>query len=679
MDPETDAKVTLRDMLCHRTGLGGTDLAWITGTLNRDEVIRAAAFAKPTAKLGEKWQYQNVMYSAAGQCAGKAHGSTWDKVIAERFFKPLGMNKSDTSVAAMQKSNDFSRGYNVDDEFAKPILLPTRDLTNIAPAGAINSGARDMSQWLRFLLGGGEFEGKRLVSKPNFDECLKKQISMGGPVGYAFGWATMKWHGHDLAAHSGGIDGFNSYVGVIPEKHVGVVVLTNVSASPIAASISEAVWSNFADPEAAASQPATQPTEPPGDPQKEVGSYAFEAAGFNIDVDFKDGKLQATVPGQPTYTLINVGGRRYKLEGADGFFMTFRPAKGHADRTEMFLEQPHGNYVLPKRSADDAKEAAADAYDGPNKDLIGDYEAGPFHMKITARDGKVVAIVPGQPVYTLTPIEGDKDGFTMPPAPKGFEIHVKRDGEKVTRLLIKQPPPQEDMTVTRVASPPKMNVDDVIAKVIKAAGGEANLRKHKTAVTVADINFVSEGVTGVLTSRAKAPFSAARHTEFHALGRTIGTIDEIYDGTRGCLRGSFVAQRPMSKDAADEMRLESAFYGPLQWKELYKSISITGAAKVGGDDCAILELKPAKGAPLKAYVSTKTWRILRRDLTKTESGASSAVTELYSDFRDIDGVSVPFLIKQQTKTQGDSEATITIKEVKFDADVPDSVFVIETR
>jgi outer membrane lipoprotein-sorting protein len=186
-------------------------------------------------------------------------------------------------------------------------------------------------------------------------------------------------------------------------------------------------------------------------------------------------------------------------------------------------------------------------------------------------------------------------------------------------------------------------------------------------------------VTGELTTRARAPYSAARHIEFHALDRTIGTLDEIYDGSRGCTRGSFVAQRPMSKQAAEEMRLESAFYGPLQWKELCKSITISGAAKVGGDDCTIVELKPANGAAVKTYVSTKTWRILRRDMTKTESGATSAVTELYSDFRNVDGVSVPFVIKQQIKTQGDSETAITIKDVKFDADVPDDAFSVETH
>src|SRR5437762_4081530 len=68
-DPEADAKITVRDLLSHRSGLNRTDLAWITGVLNREEVIRVAARAKPTAKLREKFQYQNVMYSAAGECA----------------------------------------------------------------------------------------------------------------------------------------------------------------------------------------------------------------------------------------------------------------------------------------------------------------------------------------------------------------------------------------------------------------------------------------------------------------------------------------------------------------------------------------------------------------------------------------------------------------------------------
>ena len=71
----------------------------VTGVLNREELIQVAAMAKPTAKLGEKFQYQNVMYAAAGEAIARAENSTWDQLIATRIFKPLGMRSSDPSVA----------------------------------------------------------------------------------------------------------------------------------------------------------------------------------------------------------------------------------------------------------------------------------------------------------------------------------------------------------------------------------------------------------------------------------------------------------------------------------------------------------------------------------------------------------------------------------------------------
>jgi CubicO group peptidase (beta-lactamase class C family) len=678
-DPDADAKVTLRDMLCHRTGLGSTDLAWITGTLNRDQVIRAAAFAIPTAKLGEKWQYQNVMYSAAGECAGVALGSTWDNVIAERFFKPLEMNNSDTSVPAMQKAADFSLGYDINEENGhRPILLPTRNLANIAPAGAINSSVSDMSHWLQFLLAGGEVDGRRLVSKPNFDECFKKQISLGGDVGYAFGWAIMRWREQKVAAHSGGIDGFNSYVAVMPSKRVGLVVLTNVSASPVATTISNAVWENFAEPTATTKSTAPT-TAADSNPAREAGTYNLEAINLSMEIEYKDGKLTASVPGQPTYTLVNVGGRRYRMEGLpDGFFMTFRPAKDHPDQAEMFLEQPQGDYVVPKSKPDaTAHDAAADNYSGPGKELIGEYAAGAFKMKLAPKNGKIVATTAGQPAYTLTPIPGDKDGFTMPPAPAGFEIHVQRNGDKIAGLLIKQP--QGDITLKRVDNSKEPALEDVIASVIKARGGEQNLRKHTNAVTSGEIDFQSQGVKALFTSKTRAPYSISRSTEFHALDRTIGSVQDRYDGSRGLTGGSFIPTRPMSGDSADQMRLEAAFYGPLQWKELFKSITLTGSAEVDGQECFILEQKPSKGSVVKCYVSKSSGRILRRDLSKAaDVGAGAQVTELYSDFRDVDGVKIPFKTVQKSQAQGESIAIIKISEVKFDQDMPDELFKVNS-
>ena len=97
-DEEAAAKITMRDLLSHRSGLNRTDLAMVTGVLNREELIKVAGMAKPTAKLGEKFQYQNIMYAAAGEAVAKAQNSTWDDLIAKQIFKPLGMKNSDTRI-----------------------------------------------------------------------------------------------------------------------------------------------------------------------------------------------------------------------------------------------------------------------------------------------------------------------------------------------------------------------------------------------------------------------------------------------------------------------------------------------------------------------------------------------------------------------------------------------------
>ena len=78
------------------------------------------------------------------------------------------MKSSNTSVAEMLKTKDFSFGYVYEEGTKETRRVPTRDLPAIAPAGAINSSARDMAQWLRLMLGGGVFEGKRLVSEKSF-------------------------------------------------------------------------------------------------------------------------------------------------------------------------------------------------------------------------------------------------------------------------------------------------------------------------------------------------------------------------------------------------------------------------------------------------------------------------------------------------------------------------------
>ena len=587
-DPDAAAKITIRDLLSHRSGLNRTDLGMVTGMLNREELIRVAGMAKPTAKLGEKWQYQNIMYTAAGEAVAQAEHSTWDKLIATRIFKPLGMTNSDTSSIAMQKARDYSFGYEYNPSTKVTRRLPQREISAAAPAGAINSSARDMAQWVRLMLNNGEINGKRLVSEKGFDELTRKQMNIGGTVDYGFGWFLRQWNGHKVVEHGGNIDGFNSQVAFMPDQKLGFVLLTNVTASPIGSFAMTTIWKEIvgAPAEAKASDPA-------GDPKLEEGSYRMEGAPVNFTVILKDGKLSLNVPGQPSFQLENVGGRRYKLgaPAPEGFFVTFRPVKDKEGETELFLQQPQGDVIARK---------------------VGD-----------------------------------------PALPTGAQI-VPDPGDKPAASLI--------------------SADELLAKMIEAYGGEANIRKHKSSVTTVEIDLESQGMKATGTISARAPNLVASDMWFTALNKKVAQIITFFDGNGGGEVMSFGPPETYSGKRLDDIRTGSDVYDVANWKKNYKTITVKRVTKVGDEDAYVLEKRPEKGTPVTDYVSTKSFLVLKRNsiVVNETAGFELPQTQTFNDYRNVDGVMVPFKTMSSNIANGD--ITMVVTDVKFDVDIPDSVF-----
>ena len=251
-DPELDAAVTLRDLMSHRTGLASEDESlWWEGKLNREEVIRAGMAPAPVAKLRQEFHYNNILYSAAGEAIARAYGKSWEDLVQHRLFDPIGMTESDLSRTAMQASPDYAQGYEQPGPAGQPgpadppAPVAMRDLTNVAPAGAVNSNARDMARFLRFMLDGGAVGGKRLVSKKRFAELSATNSMVREGTTYGLGWGCKDWKGHKTCGHNGGIDGFNTVVSIMADRDLGFVLLTNVSLSDLMKEVADIVYGNL--------------------------------------------------------------------------------------------------------------------------------------------------------------------------------------------------------------------------------------------------------------------------------------------------------------------------------------------------------------------------------------------------------------------------------------------------
>ena len=245
-DPKADAQATLFDLLTHRTGLKALDdEVWHKNDkLSREEVIKAVMTNPPAAKFRTQFQYNNVMYSVVGECIGRANGSSWEKVVSSRIFRPLGMQKSNCSLPEIKADSNAAIGYHL------PTVPPKRekehDLNNVAASGGINSSARDMAQWIRLMLGKGVFEGNRLLSEAGWEKLL-----MPGIGNYALGWTVLDEDGGKALLSEGGAVGHAARVTIEPDRNVGWAILANVNNVREFREFADAVEKDLTKPKAA--------------------------------------------------------------------------------------------------------------------------------------------------------------------------------------------------------------------------------------------------------------------------------------------------------------------------------------------------------------------------------------------------------------------------------------------
>jgi CubicO group peptidase (beta-lactamase class C family) len=244
-------EVTLRDLLCHRTGLPdhAGDLLEDLG-YSRAEVLHRLRFQKPGGPFRSSYAYTNFGFTEAGVATAKAAGKSWEDLAADRLFKPLSMDHTSYRHADyFAAANRAKLHVRVD---GKWVAKYDRQPDAQAPAGGASSTVRDLAKWVRLLLADGNFDNKRVIATAALSETHKPQVirlaakkSTDQPSFYGLGWNV----GYDPAGrltlnHSGGFDyGAATFVMLVPAEKFGIVVLTN--GAPIG--VPEAVAAHFVD------------------------------------------------------------------------------------------------------------------------------------------------------------------------------------------------------------------------------------------------------------------------------------------------------------------------------------------------------------------------------------------------------------------------------------------------
>jgi CubicO group peptidase (beta-lactamase class C family) len=247
-DPYITHEMRVRDLLAHRSGLGlgaGDLLFWPTTTYSAREVAERLRDVPISGGFRERYAYDNILFGVAQQVIEQVSGMSYETFLRTRIFAPLGMDETRFNSDTLKPGDNVATGHaKFDFKDLKPV--PTLTWSNVAGAGGIYSSVHDLTKWMRVQLAGGVIAGegdgaRRLFGAERQREMWSMLTPMPVPkpsvpalapampnfLGYGEGWFLSDYRGSKLVWHTGGWPGMVSRLTLVPERGLGVVVLTN--------------------------------------------------------------------------------------------------------------------------------------------------------------------------------------------------------------------------------------------------------------------------------------------------------------------------------------------------------------------------------------------------------------------------------------------------------------------
>ncbi|MCB0714504.1 MAG: serine hydrolase [Chitinophagaceae bacterium] len=466
--------VTVRDMLCHRTGLPRHDLSWfLFNSSSKDSLVKRIQYLQPTAELREKWQYNNFMYLALGKIVEQMTGHNWEENVQEKLLNPLGMSSSNVDIKGLENGKNASLGYTVlHDSIIKKVDY--YNINGMSPAGSINSNVSDMAKWVMAWIHGGKYGGKQIIPASFVQEAMSSQMVINSALptkelpgsylsNYGFAWMITSYRGHYQVSHGGNINGFSANTCFFPSDSIGIVVLSNQNGSVIPNVVTNIIsdrmlgleqidWTtkSIAQLKRAGlskSQNKTSDKVPNTKPSHSLADYAgeYQNPGYgSFTITYQNDSLIMSIPEgniwlrhyhYDVFELFGIDEQEGidTTEGSELKIQFHSSLDGKIDAASMPLQAGLADIQFTK------KEKTKTLSKSELEEYVGDYELRPGVMaKFYIKDEKTLyAFIKGQPEYELSATE--KDRFKIKIL-EGFSVQFERDAEgKIISVTFIQP------------------------------------------------------------------------------------------------------------------------------------------------------------------------------------------------------------------------------------------------
>lgn len=210
-------------------------------------------------------------------------------------------------------------------------------------------------------------------------------------------------------------------------------------------------------------------------------------------------------------------------------------------------------------------------------------------------------------------------------------------------------------------------VEQILDRYVQSLGGEAALRKVTTRVSQGTFEIPGAKLKGRAEIIAQAPNRylmrcSGKTPEGEAFGWLLG-----FDGTTGW-KLDLPDEEYNEYDRAELVR-DPEFYRELKLKELYSKMHFDGERQVGARRAYVITATPTDGLPEKFYFDVATGLLMQT--TRTAAQPADASNTWFEDYREVDGIKLPFTVWRGDE---DGELVIRLDDIKHNVPVEAASF-----
>lgn len=228
--------LTLENVLSHRAGL--PPYAYdnlLEAGVDPDEILRRFGNVDLICPVGQCYGYQNVIYNIAASAIEASKNQAYDDIIRTQLLEPLDMSNASLGWAGLIENDNWARPHRRRRGGPWQVIDVKDPYYKIPAAGGVNATILDMATWLSAQMGGAPDvitpQMRALLFAPRVETPgeirRNRQMTDLRKAHYALGWRVFDYAGATVINHSGSVDGYAAQIAFLPERDVGIVLLTN--------------------------------------------------------------------------------------------------------------------------------------------------------------------------------------------------------------------------------------------------------------------------------------------------------------------------------------------------------------------------------------------------------------------------------------------------------------------